>query len=102
MGGGNMQQMMKQAQKLQEQIGKLQDDLEQRELEAASGGGMVVARVNGKKQLVKLTIKPEAADPEDIEMLEDLVVAAVNEAIRQMDEMAEREMNRLTGGKLGF
>ncbi len=96
--GGNMQQLARQAQKLQQQMTEKQAELEAREFEASAGGGMVTAKVTGKKQLVALEIKPEAVDPEDVELLQDMVVAAVNEAIRQADETVEREMGKLTGG----
>ncbi len=102
MGGGNMQQMLKQAQKMQQQITKLQEELETREYEATSGGGMVTARVNGKKEIIDLTIKPEAVDPEDVEMLQDLVIAAVNQALRTAEETASGEMNKITGGIPGL
>ena len=96
--GGNMQQLARQAQKLQQQMTEKQAELEAREFEASAGGGMVTAKVTGKKQLVELVIKPEAVDPEDVELLQDMIVAAVNEAIRQADETVEREMGKLTGG----
>ncbi|MBE5792222.1 MAG: YbaB/EbfC family nucleoid-associated protein [Clostridiales bacterium] len=96
--GGNMQQLARQAQKLQQQMTEKQAELEAREFEASAGGGMVTAKVTGKKQLVALEIKPEAVDPEDVELLQDMIVAAVNEAIRQADETVEREMGKLTGG----
>ena len=96
--GGNMQQLARQAQKLQQQMAKTQEALEAREFEAASGGGMVTAKVSGKKELVSLVIKPEAVDPDDVEMLQDLVLAAVNEALRTASETVEREMGKLTGG----
>ena len=96
--GGNMQQLARQAQKLQQQMTEKQAELEAREFEASAGGGMVTAKVTGKKQLVALTIKPEAVDPEDVELLQDMVLAAVNEAIKQADETVEREMGKLTGG----
>ena len=96
--GGNMQQLARQAQKLQQQMTEKQAELEAREFEASAGGGMVTAKVTGKKQLVELVIKPEAVDPDDVELLQDMVVAAVNEAIRQADETVEREMGKLTGG----
>ena len=96
--GGNMQQLARQAQKLQQQMTEKQAELETREFEASAGGGMVTAKVTGKKQLVALEIKPEAVDPEDVELLQDMIVAAVNEAIRQADETVEREMGKLTGG----
>ena len=96
--GGNMQQLARQAQKLQQQMNQLQEELEAREYEAAAGGGVVTAKVNGKKELIALTIKPEAVDPDDVEMLQDLVMAAINEALRTASETSEREMGRLTGG----
>ena len=98
MGGGNMQQLARQAQKLQQQMTETQAALDAREFEASAGGGMVTVKVNGKKELLALTIKPEAVDPEDVEMLQDLVLAAVNEALRQAAETIEREMGKMTGG----
>lgn len=102
MGGGNMQQMIKQAQKMQQQMTKLQEELDEREYEASSGGGVVQAKVNGKKELLALTIKPEAVDPEDVEMLADMVIAAVNEALRSAEEASSAEMAKITGGIPGF
>ena len=96
--GGNMQQLARQAQKLQQQMTKMQEELEEREYEATAGGGVVTAKVNGKKELVALTIKPEAVDPDDVEMLQDTVMAAINEALRTATETSEREMGKLTGG----
>ena len=98
MGGGNMQAMARQAQKLQQQMAKMQEELEAKEFEASAGGGVVTAKVNGKHELLEIKIKPEAVDPEDVEMLEDLVMAAVNEALRQATETVEREMGKVTGG----
>ena len=98
MGGGNMQQLARQAQKLQQQMAEMQAALDAREFEASAGGGMVSVKVNGKKELLALSIKPEAVDPEDVEMLQDLVMAAVNEALRQAAETIEREMGKMTGG----
>ena len=98
MGGGNMQQLARQAQKLQQQMAKVQEELEQREYEASAGGGMVTVKVTGKKELVELQIKPEAVDPDDVEMLQDMVMAAVNEALRTASDTMEREMGKLTGG----
>ena len=98
MGGANMQQLARQAQKLQQQMTKMQEELDAREFEATSGGGMVTAKVNGKRELLALTIKPEAVDPDDVEMLEDMVMAAVNEALRTAADTVEREMGKLTGG----
>ena len=91
MGGGNMQQ-------LQQQMTKMQEELEAREYEASAGGGMVSVKVNGKKEVLAIEIKPEAVDPDDVEMLQDMVLAAVNEALRTASETSEREMSKLTGG----
>ena len=96
--GGNMQQLARQAQKLQQQMTEKQAELEAQEFEASAGGGMVTAKVTGKKQLVALTIKPEAVDPEDVELLQDMVLAAANEAIKQAEDTVEREMGKITGG----
>lgn len=100
MGGGsqNMSAMIKQAQKMQEEMTTLQDDLEQRTYETTVGGGAIKAVVNGKKEVVSLEIKPEVVDPEDIEMLQDLVISAINEAIRTAEKESEEEMNKITGG----
>ena len=98
MPGGIMQQMLKQAQKMQQNITKLQAELEAREYEATSGGGMVYVKANGKKELLELTIKPEAVDPDDVEMLQDMVMAAVNEVLRTVEETANAEMGKITGG----
>ncbi len=97
-GPGNMQSMIKQAQQMQEEMGKLQEELDGREYTATSGGGAVTAVVDGKHTVKSLTIQPEVVDPEDVEMLADLVVAAVNEAIRQAVETNETEMAKITGG----
>lgn len=97
-GGGGMQNMLKQAQKMQEDMAALQAELDEREYSATSGGGMVEVIVTGKHELKSLKIKPEAVDPEDVEMLEDLVTAAVNEAIRNAVETAAAEMESITGG----
>ena len=103
MGGANMQQLMRQAQKMQQDMQRAQEELQAREFSATAGGGMVTAVVNGAKQLTKLTISPDCVDPDDVEMLEDLVTAAVIEALRNAAETAEREMGRITGGMgLGF
>lgn len=98
MGGGNMQQLARQAQKLQQNMARLQEELEAREFEASAGGGMVSAKVNGKKELLDLTIAAEAIDPDDPEMLQDMVVAAVNEALKNAGDTMEREMGKMTGG----
>lgn len=99
-GGGmpNMQQLMKQAQKMQRQMEEAQAQLEEKELTATAGGGMVEVVITGKKEIKSITIKPEAVDPDDVETLEDLVLVAVNEAIRQADELAQKEMGKFTGG----
>ena len=97
-GGANMNQMIKQAQKMQEQMMKMQEELEEKTFEATSGGGAVNAKINGKKELVEINLKPEIVDPDDIEMLQDLIVAAVNEALRKAEESSANEMSKLTGG----
>ncbi len=98
MGGPNMNQMLKQAQKMQEQMVKMQEEIETKTFEAAAGGGAVKAIVNGKKELVELTIDPDAVDPEDVEMLQDMIIAAVNECMRSAEEASTSEMSKLTGG----
>ena len=98
MGGMNQMQMMKQAQKMQQDLLKMQEELEQAEYTATAGGGVVSATVSGKRQLTALEIDPEAVDPEDVEMLQDMVIAAVNEAMRAADAEAANNMSRLTGG----
>ena len=98
MGGGNMQQLARQAQKLQQQMAKMQEEIEAKEFEASAGGGMATAKVNGKKELISIEIKPEAVDPDDVEMLQDLIVAAVNEALRQAGDAMEQGMGKMTGG----
>ena len=97
-GPGNMQSMLRQAQKMQEDRAKLQEELDAREYTARSGGGAVTAVVDGKHRLKTLEIQPEVVDPEDTEMLADLVIAAVNEAVRQAAETSEAEMSKVTGG----
>lgn len=103
MGGGMNMNMVRQAQKMQQDMLKMQEQLEASEYEAAAGGGMVTAKVNGKHEIINLTIDPEAVDPEDVEMLQDTIIAAVNEAFRKADAAQAEQMNRLTGGlNLGF
>ena len=97
MGGMNMN-MIKQAQKMQQDMLKMQNELETKEYSATAGGGVVTAVVNGKHELKNLTIDPEAVDPEDVEMLQDMVVAAVNEAMRKGEAEAAQNMSKLTGG----
>lgn len=105
-GGGmnmNSANMMKQAQKMQKDMMKMQEELETKEYEATVGGGVVTAVVSGKKELTALKIDPDAVDPEDVEMLQDMVIAAVNEALRTAETAANDSMSHLTGGlNLGF
>ena len=97
-GGMNQAAMMKQAQKMQQEMLRMQEEMENKTYTATAGGGMVTAEVNGKHQLVNLAIKEEAVDPEDVEMLQDMVIAAVNEAMRAAETDAANNMSRLTGG----
>ncbi len=97
-GPGNMNQMLKQAQKMQEDMAALQEDLETREYTATSGGGMISVTVDGKHLIKAININPDAIDPEDPEMLEDLITVAVNEAIGNASKAAEEEMGAITGG----
>ncbi len=94
----NMGGMMKQAQKLQKKMMKLQEELAERTVETTAGGGMVKVVANGKQQLVSIDIEKEVVDPEDVEMLQDLVLAAVNDALAKSQEMVSSEMGKLTGG----
>lgn len=95
---GNMAGMMKKVQKMQNEMKKMQDDLKTKTVEATSGGGAVKAVMNGEKMLVSLKISPDAVDPNDVEMLEDLVSAAVNEAMKKVDDMMTNEMSKFTSG----
>ena len=97
-GGMNMQALMKQAQQMQEQLKKAQDELKESEFIGSAGGGMVNVTVSGAKEVLAVSIKPEAVDPEDIEMLEDLIAAAVNSAVAAVDKESEEEMAKMTGG----
>jgi DNA-binding YbaB/EbfC family protein len=97
-GGMNQAAMMKQAQKMQQELLRMQQEQETKTYTATAGGGMVSATVNGKHELVDLQIKAEAVDPDDVEMLQDMVIAAVNEAMRAADTDAANNMSRLTGG----
>ncbi|MBE6062812.1 MAG: YbaB/EbfC family nucleoid-associated protein [Clostridium butyricum] len=101
-GGGNMNNLMKQAQKLQKQMEDMQKELEAKEFEASVGGGAVVVKVTGKKEVTSINIKPEVVDPDDVEMLEDLVLTAVNEAMKKADEETSSKMGKLTGGMGGL
>lgn len=98
MGGGNMNNIMKQAQKFQKQMEDMQGELENKEFSATVGGGAVTAVVTGKKQIVDIKIKPEAVDPDDVEMLQDLILTACNEALKRAEEETAAEMKKLTGG----
>jgi DNA-binding YbaB/EbfC family protein len=99
MGGGmpNMNNMMKQVQQMQKKMQEVQEEVEKRELEVSAGGGAVAVKINGRKEVLAIEIKPEAIDPDDVEMLQDLIVAAVNEAIRSAEEMVSKEMSKVTG-----
>lgn len=97
-GPQNMNNMMKQVQKMQEDMAALQEDLEAREYEVSAGGGMVTVKINGKREVLSIDIKPEIVDPDDIESLSDVVTAAVNEAIKKVDSTSETEMAKITGG----
>lgn len=97
-GGGNMNNMIKQAQKMQEQMMKAQQEIEETEVEASSGGGMVTVKATGKKEILEIIIKPEAVDPDDVEMLQDLVMVAVNDALSKADALTQEKMGALTGG----
>ena len=97
-GGINQAAMIKQAQKMQQEMLRMQEEMETKTYTATAGGGIVAATVNGKHELVELEIKPEAVDPEDVEMLQDMVIAAVNEAMRTADTDSANNMSRLTGG----
>ena len=95
---GNMNNLMKQAQKMQKQMEESQKALEEKEFSASSGGGAVEVTVSGKKEITKISLKEEVVDPDDIEMLEDLIMAAANEALRKVDEETQNSMGKLTGG----
>ncbi len=99
-GKPGMQNLMKQVQKMQEKMGEVQAQLENKTVTAESGGGMVKVTANGRQQLVKIEIEKEVVDPEDIEMLEDLVVAAVNKALEESNNMAQEEMSKVTSGMM--
>ncbi len=98
MGGGINMNMIKQAQKMQQDMVKMQEELEEKEYKASAGGGAVEATVNGKNRLVGIHIEPDVVSADDTEMLEDLILAAVNEAMRQSEEASAAEMKRITGG----
>jgi DNA-binding YbaB/EbfC family protein len=98
MGMNNMQGMLKKVQKMQNQMLKLQEELKERTVEATAGGEAVKVVVNGSKNIVSLTIAPDAVDPDDVEMLQDMLVTAINDAMKKVDEMTESEMSKVTGG----
>jgi len=100
-GGPNMQQLMRQAQKMQQQMEKAQEELEAMEYEASSGGGMVTCKVSGKREILSLTINPEAVDPDYVEMLQDMIIAAVNEALRAGEENREKTMGAMAPKGMG-
>lgn len=101
-GGGNLGNIMKQAQKMQQNMAKLQEELGEKTVEATAGGGAITVVVTGKKEIKDIVIKPEVVDPDDVEMLQDLILAAVNEALRKADEMVNSEMSKITGGLGGI
>ncbi|MDO4568146.1 MAG: YbaB/EbfC family nucleoid-associated protein [Clostridia bacterium] len=101
--GGNMQQLMRQAQQMQQNIAKVQEEIGNREFTASSGGGAVTVVVTGNRELKHITLSPECVDPDDIEMLQDLIITAVNEAMRLAESTMQEEMNKVTGGMpMGF
>jgi DNA-binding YbaB/EbfC family protein len=95
---GNMNKMMKQVQKMQADMARMQEELAEKTVAAAAGGGAVKVVANGKQEVLSISISPEAVDPEEVEMLQDMVLAAVNEALRKAQDMAAGEMNKITGG----
>lgn len=101
-GGGNVQQLMRQAQKMQEQMqnqmAKAEEELQNTVVSGTSGGGMVTVEMTGKRNITKVTIKPEAVDPDDVEMLEDMVLASVNEALKKVDELESKLKGGVNGG----
>ena len=101
-GGGNMNNLMKQAQKLQKQMEDMQKEMETKEFEASVGGGAVVVKANGKKEIISINIKPEVVDSDDVEMIEDLILSAVNEVLRKAEDETANKMGKLTGGMGGL
>lgn len=96
--GGNMNNMIKQAQKMQQDMLRMQEEIEKEEFEATAGGGAITVKMSGKKELISVNIKPEVADPDDVEMLEDLILTAVNDVIAQVDKANTTKMSSITGG----
>ena len=101
-GMGNMQQLMKQAQKMQKQMEEKTKEIEEKEWEASAGGGAVKVKVSGKKEVVSVELSEEVVDPDDIEMLQDLIIAATNEALRMMEDESAEAMSQITGGLGGL
>lgn len=101
-GGGDMQKQLRQLQAMQAEMEKTQAELEEKEVTTTAGGGAIEVTVNGKREITKLSIDKDVVDPDDVEMLQDLVIAAVNEALRQIAELEESEMGRVTGGMGGL
>ncbi|MCI6157861.1 MAG: YbaB/EbfC family nucleoid-associated protein [Peptoniphilaceae bacterium] len=97
-GGGNMNSMVRQMQKMQKKMEEAQEMIDQTELEASSGGGAVKVRINGKREILGITLDPEIVDPDDVEMLQDMIMVAINDAIAQITALNEKEMGKLTGG----
>ena len=102
MGGGNMNQLLKQAKKMQEDMMKTQAEIEEKEFEVTSGGGAITLKMNGKRLIKSIKINPDVVDKDDVEMLEDLIVAATNEALRKMEEDSQEKMGKVTGGLGGM
>ncbi|NLP13190.1 MAG: YbaB/EbfC family nucleoid-associated protein [Clostridium sp.] len=100
--GGNMGNLVRQAQKMQKEMEKVQEELKEKTVEASAGGGAITVVATGKKDIKEIIIKPEVVDPDDVEMLQDLVLAAVNEALRKADEMVSSEVGKITGGLGGI
>lgn len=96
--GGNMGNLMKQAQKMQKDMAKMQEELQEKTVEVTAGGGAITVVATGKKEIKEITIKPEVVDPDDVEMLQDLILASVNEALRKADDMVNEAMGKITGG----
>lgn len=97
-GGSSMQKQLQQMQAMQRRMEMMQAEIEEKEVETTAGGGAVTVTVSGKKEITKLEIKPEVVDPDDVEMLQDLIMVAVNEGLRQIDEISNAEMSKITGG----
>ncbi len=102
MGGANMNQLMKQAQKMQEEMAKAQNEIQESVVEFSAGGGMVSCKMNGNHELLELTIDPDAVDPEDVDMLQDMIIAAVNGAKDELEKLSESKMGQFNLGGLGF